>query len=123
MNRRYRVWCKNKNEWEKDAISLWTNGTLIHRCNNGIFTILKEETHIVQFYTGLKDCTGKDVYEGDVVSWWHYEGVVTFKNGAFCICSKDHDDVYFSEYAKLNLTLQTMKVIGNIFEEANNGKD
>ena len=70
---RYRVWCKNKNEWEKDEVCLSSNGYLWQRYGNGLVP-LSPETHIIQFCTGLEDKNGVLIFEGDIVKWGHLKG-------------------------------------------------
>ena len=64
---KFRVWCKNKNEWEKDLCWLTQNGTLIHSAKEGHWIPLKPETHIVQFSTGLHDRNGWEIYHYDIL--------------------------------------------------------
>lgn len=72
--RKFRVWCCNKNEWEKDRVYLTPNGDLLQLSRTGItFSVLKEETHIVEFSTGELDKAGKEIFEGDIADI-RYEG-------------------------------------------------
>ena len=61
----YRVWCVNKNEWEKDEVAMLQNGNLVQIRN---MQPLRKETHVVEFSTGIKDVRGVEIFEGDIVS-------------------------------------------------------
>jgi len=79
----YRVWCKNKNEWEKDDTAMLKDGSLI-TLNN--MHPLRRETHIVEFMADIKDVHG--VYDGDIL---FYKG----SNGEFGYFDNDDPDGIF----------------------------
>lgn len=57
MEYKFRVWCKNNREWEKDTCVLTPNGKLIHQSAKGPLVPLRPDTHIVSMFTGLYDST------------------------------------------------------------------
>lgn len=106
MEVKFRLWCDNKKEWEKDEWYLNKNGKIIDAKRQ---IEMKKETHFLSQSTGLLDKNGVEIYGGDIVKN-EYEklGLVRYENGALIISNtcgwfkKDHG-------------LQ-FEVIGNIYD-------
>lgn len=120
---KFRVWCKDKSEWEKDRVYLTGGGTQLHDLR-GIPQIVRQDSHIIQLFTGVLDSKGREVYDGDVISCvggydWG-EGVDGCENPGVVrwdddnlrwvvICTECRDSVDLSEF-------DLHEVIGNIYE-------
>jgi hypothetical protein len=115
-NLEFRVWCKNKNQWETDNIFLMDNGQLLHQ-EKWRAVPLRPEYHVIQFFTGMIDKHGKKVFEGDVVKVFNREydeepnlNKVIFKNGAFRYSSGKSNDIPCGCYSA-----NEVEVVGDIF--------
>lgn len=92
---KFRAWVK-----KGGAMADWE--TITKECDR--FSLLKDQNFIFMQYTGLKDKTGKEIYEGDILDIkYNYIGkvAVIFKRG---------------EYNISRYNLDKCKVIGNIHE-------
>lgn len=114
----------------------WVKGDLAHSLDGGLnilgFTrengvdcysgvhLIDPET-VCQF-TGLKDCKGNEIWEGDMLSNVTNDspdGIVVFKYGAFCLLAKNGRDfcVALTNLMSEKEALNRFKVIGNKFDK------
>lgn len=73
-------------------------------------------------FTGLTDCKGNEVWEGDMLSNVTNDspdGIVVFKYGAFCLLAKNGRDfcVALTYLLSEKESLNRFKVIGNKFDK------
>lgn len=104
----------------------WAIGDLLHSYENdsiivpieggGAFSV---DSDTICQYTGLKDCEGKEIWEGDIVEREIYDlfkgsskvkAVIEYMDGAFVAIT---DGIAYSLYFKY------LKVIGNKFDKRN----
>ena len=114
---KYRLWCKDKNEWEKDSWVILPNGNLMWVEYGCLVGGVCMKNHVLVRSTGFKDIEGKEIYEGDIIRYWdnfdeRYKlAIIKFDKGGFIITNN-----------RINWNIgvtnkdDKIKIVGNIYE-------
>ena len=116
---KFRVWCCNNNEWEKDEILISNRGNFKIYKNGVYFGTMKDRPnfHILEQCTGLKDKNGKLIYEGDIVEYSDDYWVVIYNKPRMEWGLMGYDyAIYGRDIKKYDLDVISCEIIGNIHE-------
>ena len=114
---KYRLWCKDKNEWEKDDWVILPNGDLMWVEYGNLVGGVYMKNHTLIRSTEFKDTEGKEIYEGDIIRYWdgveeRYKlAVIKFDAGGFIMIN---DRIRWNIY--LTDENDEIKIVGNIYE-------
>ena len=121
---KYRLWCKDKNEWEKDSWVILPNGNLMWVEYGNLVGGVYMKNHILVRSTEFKDIEGKEIYEGDIIRYWdnfdeRYKlAIIKFDKGSFIMIN---DGIRWNIY--LTDENDEIKIVGNIYENKDLLKD
>lgn len=102
----------------------WVQGDLIHKEDGKIailrngFNVSEVDPSTVCQFTGLKDCEGKEVWEGDIIEG-NRKAEIFFAQGAFLIRSFDDNgkETLYSLFNYIEWNGKLMcRVVGNKFD-------
>lgn len=120
-NIKFRIWDIQAKEIVKvpqlsfgdDGLSLTISVWLKTPQGYDIVLVVGENCNLMQF-TGLFDKNGKEIYEGDVVSFLSGKYEVIFKLGAFVLKSIKYPDACLGKFERTKNS--QIEIIGNIYE-------
>ena len=121
---RYRLWCKDRNEWEKDDWVILPNGNLMWVEYGNLVGGVYMKNHILVRSTEFKDIEGKEIYEGDIIRYWdnfdeRYKlAIIKFDKGNFIMTN----DRINWDIGLINKD-DKIKIVGNIYENKDLIKD
>lgn len=120
-NIKFKAKSLNSGKWIEGDLIRQSNGIYIRRHKN--LSVIVDASTVCQF-TGLKDCDGKEIWEGDMLSNVTNDspdGIVVFKYGAFCLLTKNGRDfcVALTYLLSEKDSLNRFKVTGNKFDKEN----
>ena len=115
---KYKLWRKDKNEWEKHTWVILPNGDLMWVEYGNLVGGVYMKNHVLVKSTGFKDIEGKEIYEGDIIRYWdnfdeRYKlAIIKFDKGSFIMTNNRIN-------WNIGLTNKDdkIKIVGNIYED------
>jgi hypothetical protein len=111
MTGKFRVWCKDHNEWEKDLCVLMPGGSVCHARRNGELVSLRPESHIAEFYTPVTDKNDRRICVGDICQVGDEKLEVYFDDELCEFGFRNSHELFQAQFG------HEFEVIGNIHEK------
>lgn len=123
MEPRFRAWLKKRHEMDDDVEDInWYKGEVQYIGDGIIYQVLADEMVLMQS-TGLKDMSGKEIFEGDILkvtdkhSWLE---VVKYSDKKAMFVSEEVNRKFKVPesplYELFNTNIFEIEVVGNIWE-------
>ena len=123
-NIKFRAWDKESKVMRYNAEQAY-NGCYQMNDVQYFGQLINNNKYKLMQYSGCKDINGIEIYEGDIVHLFgygeyegiDYNGLVIFKDGAFCVIDGLEDNYSFARY-DFNKCGIEVTVIGNIYDNS-----
>ena len=123
MQNRFRVWDKKLNKWlfrynygSLGGFNLWGETVLFGLLST--ISLSRLNNLVIDTFTGIKDCFGKDIYENDIIDINSEKFVIQFDKGCFLFVMLKNKKLFNVYYHFNKNQLKNLKIIGNIHENS-----
>jgi hypothetical protein len=129
-NLKFRVWDKKKKTFDlkRGAYFIRSDGVLERQeagmggtdyndeiCYCSTNRPLSPDKYVISYFTGLKDSEDKDIYDGDIVSFFR-NGKIVLLRACYLKETKVYNDFRWSFNGLHHGDSKPIKVVGNVFE-------